>query len=459
MAKKDSKPAAGSFIELGVSGLKRSGGLVREEFHKDLQGRKGMKIYREMRDNSAVVGACLGAIEMLIRQVPWHVEPFSQENEDLERAEFVDTCRRDLSSTWEDTISDMISMLEYGWSLHEIVYKVRNGDVNDPTGRSKYSDGRIGWKKLPIRAQDTLLDWDFDENGGTKAMRQQGPPDYKVRTIPIEKALLFRAKPAKNNPEGRSILRNAYLSWYFAKRIAITEGIGIERDLTGFPVAWIPAACMLADATDEQKATRAHFEAMVRDVKRDEQEGAVFPLEYDQQGHKIYDFTLLTSGGKRQFDTTAIIARYQYEIVMTMLQDVMLMGQPGTISYKGKNMPQLFAISLTGWLGSMAAVFNDHGIPRLMRMNGWPTDRCPQLKHGAIEAEELGALGDYISKVFAAGFVWNQDEGVDDHLRRVARLPKRAKGVKLYGPDGKPVSSKLPAPPAKPAPAEEDAAA
>src|SRR4051812_47014849 len=120
MAKRGNNPPAGSFIELGTSRLKRSGGLVREEVLRDLQGRKGMKVYREMRDNSAVVGACLGAIEMLIRQVPWHVEPFSQDNEDLMRADHVDTCRRDLSSTWEDTISDMISMLEYGWSWHEI---------------------------------------------------------------------------------------------------------------------------------------------------------------------------------------------------------------------------------------------------------------------------------------------------------------------------------------------------
>ena len=40
-----------------------------------------------------------------------------------------------------------------------------------------------------------------------------------------------------DNPEGRSILRNAYFSWYFEKKIAEIEGIGIARDLAGLPRA------------------------------------------------------------------------------------------------------------------------------------------------------------------------------------------------------------------------------
>jgi hypothetical protein len=47
----------------------------------------------------------------------------------------------------------------------------------------------------------------IDEGGGIRAMRQQAAPDYKVREIPIERALLVRAESEKSNPEGRSILR------------------------------------------------------------------------------------------------------------------------------------------------------------------------------------------------------------------------------------------------------------
>lgn len=33
----------------------------------------------------------------------------------------------DMQDTWSDTISEILSFLTYGWSYHEIVYKVRAG--------------------------------------------------------------------------------------------------------------------------------------------------------------------------------------------------------------------------------------------------------------------------------------------------------------------------------------------
>jgi hypothetical protein len=274
--------------EIGTSGLKRSGGLITEEFLPELRGPRAMRVYREMRDNSAVVGACLGAIEMLIRQVSWTVEPVSQEGEDVQRAEFVETCLHDMSSTWAETLGEILTMLPYGFAYHEVVFKRRMGDQNDPSKRSRHSDGLVGWRKIPLRGQDTLLDWVIDEAGGIQAMRQQSAPDYRVREIPIGKALLFRAKSEKNNPEGRSILRNAWFSWYYAKRIAEIEGIGIERDLAGLPIAYIPAECMLPDATSAQKATKAAVEEIVTNIRRDEQEGVVFPQQYDERGNPRY---------------------------------------------------------------------------------------------------------------------------------------------------------------------------
>ena len=115
----------------------------------------------------------------------------------------------DMKETWIDTISEILSFLTYGWSFHEIVYKRRMGKTKDVRTRSKYSDGLIGWQKLPIRAQETLYQWEYDNEDNLLGMTQMPPPDFGMFTIPMEKALLFRTKSRKNNPEGRSILRNA----------------------------------------------------------------------------------------------------------------------------------------------------------------------------------------------------------------------------------------------------------
>ena len=241
--------------EIGRIGQRRYGGTIYEEFLHELRGTRGIEVYREMSENDDVVGAILFAIEMLVRQCDWNVEPGGDTAKDKEAAEFVESCMHDMQDTWTDTISEILSFLTYGWSFHEIVYKRRMGNTKNPTTKSKYTDGLIGWKKLPIRAQETLYRWEYDNEDNLLGMTQMPPPDFGTYTIPMSKALLFRTKSRKNNPEGRSILRNAYRSWYFKRRIQEIEGIGIERDLAGLPVMhgpegldlWNDAAARLND--------------------------------------------------------------------------------------------------------------------------------------------------------------------------------------------------------------------
>lgn len=412
-----------SFAELGRTGLKRWGNIVAEEFLQELRGQRGMKIYREMRDNSSIVGGCLSAIEMLIRQVSWDVEPGGKEQEDLARAEFVEQCFKDLSTPWTDVVVEHLSMLPFGFSLCEIVYKRRDGQRGEAP--SRFSDGRIGWRKLAPRSQESITGWDFDDHDGIRGCWQAAAPDYSLRYLPIGKLLLFRPKAKSGNPEGRSVLRSAYRSYYFAKKIEEIEGIGIGRDLAGLPVFGLPASYMSPDATEEQKAWLASADRIVRGVWRDEQEGLVVPIAYEPNtSNKLFEFSLLSSGGERQFDTTKIVDRYDRRQALTMLHDILILGQPNTVTYKGKNMPNLFAAALGGWLDMIATIYNEVAIPRLVAANAWPVEKLPKLCHGSVEADDLGALGDFVSKIQAAGFVWSVDSGVDARLRRAAGMPK-----------------------------------
>ena len=62
-------PASTDLGEIGSSGLVQYGGEVREDFLRQLQGRRGYATYREMSDNHPVIGAVLYSIEMLVRGV------------------------------------------------------------------------------------------------------------------------------------------------------------------------------------------------------------------------------------------------------------------------------------------------------------------------------------------------------------------------------------------------------
>ena len=407
--------------EYGRIGQKRYGGTFFEEFLPELRGKRGIAVYSEMAENDDVVGGILTAIELLLRQATWRVDPAGPEQADARAAEFVGQCLYDMQETWTDTMSEILSFLTYGWSLHEIVYKRRAGRQRNPALSSKYDDGLIGWQKLPIRAQETLYEWVYDEHDNLLAMQQLPPPDYGILEIPMEKALLFRTKSRKGNPEGRSILRNAYRSWYFKRRIQEIEGIGIERDLAGLPVIYTPEKLDVFKDDPKMQRVKAELQRYVKGIRRDEQEGVILPAGYKLE--------LLSTGGSRQFDTNAIINRYDTRIAMTVMADFILLGHQGIGSYSlSADKSQLFKEAIDTYLDIICEVFNRQAIPRLVEINREHfkglTD-FPKLVHGDVEHIDLGILGDFLQKMSASGILVPDDD-IEDFIRQAAGLPERS---------------------------------
>lgn len=407
--------------EIGRVGQRRYGGIFYEEFLSELRGRKGAEVFTEMSNNDETIGAILFAIEMLVRQASWNVEPGGSTAKDREAAEFVKSCMDDMQQTWIDTISEILSFLTYGWSFHEIVYKRRMGRTKDNRTSSKYDDGLIGWMKLPIRSQETLYQWEYDDQDNLIGMTQMPPPDFGLITIPMNKAMLFRTRSRKDNPEGRSILRTAYRSWYFKRRIQEIEGIGIERDLAGLPVITTPEGMDIWDKDDEDmNAIRAGLEAMVKNIRRDSTEGLVLPFGYT--------FELTSTGGSRQFDTNSIIARYDTKISQTVLADFIQLGHESVGSFAlSSDKTNLFSMAICAFLDIICQTFNSQGIPTLIDINGdhfaGVTD-YPRLTHGDIEDVDLATMATFIKDMTSIGVII-PDESLEDYVRQLGKLPKR----------------------------------
>lgn len=407
--------------EIGRVGQRRYGGIFYEEFLSELRGRKGAEVFTEMSNNDETIGAILFAIEMLVRQASWNVEPGGSTAKDREAAEFVKSCMDDMQQTWIDTISEILSFLTYGWSFHEIVYKRRMGRTKDNRTSSKYDDGLIGWMKLPIRSQETLYQWEYDDQDNLIGMTQMPPPDFGLITIPMNKAMLFRTRSRKDNPEGRSILRTAYRSWYFKRRIQEIEGIGIERDLAGLPVITTPEGMDIWDKDDEDmNAIRTGLEAMVKNIRRDSTEGLVLPFGYT--------FELTSTGGSRQFDTNSIITRYDTKISQTVLADFIQLGHESVGSFAlSSDKTNLFSMAICAFLDIICQTFNSQGIPALIDINGdhfaGVTD-YPRLTHGDIEDVDLATMATFIKDMTSIGVII-PDESLEDYVRQLGKLPKR----------------------------------
>lgn len=402
--------------EIGSSGLRRQTGMVFEEFLPDLQGVRAVRVFREMADNDPVIGAELFAIEQVILSSSWTWRAANDSNEAHAVRDFFAGATEDMSHTWRDFLSEALSMMTYGWALHELVYKIRRGpEQEDPSLRSRFTDGKFGWRKIALRAQETLSRWDFDEEGGIRGMVQIAPPDYNERHLSIEKSLLFRTKIHKNNPEGRSVLRNAYRPWYFGKRIEEIEAIGIERDLAGLPIATPPEEYNL---TAPENADQVEYvKNLLRNVRRDEQEGILKPTGWE--------FILLSTGGRRAIDTDATVARYNRLKAMTVLAQFIMLGTEKVGSYSlAITHEDLFLTAVSGWLTSIGDVINRHAVPRLGALNGFPLDLLPRAEPSPIREPKVAELGKFLADAVGVGII-TADENLEQHLRSLAKLPAK----------------------------------
>jgi hypothetical protein len=394
-----------------------------------------------MLDNSPTVGAIMFAINQSMRQVSWRVEAPDDTPNSIEGSEFLESCMEDMSQSWPEFISESLSMLTYGFAPHEIVYKRRLGRQKQSSqakrATSKYTDGKIGWKKLALRGQDTVLKWFFDDEGDITGMTQQ-PWFGGLIDLPINKLLLFRPHAHKNNPEGNSILRSAYRPWWFTKRLEEQEAIALER-MSGTPEFRVPNKLLEAAANGDPNALAAlqQFKNIVTSIKVDEQMGLITPSDTYMNADgtpstvPMYEFVYNVPKGTRtavQFDPS--IERYKLDIMTSVLADFLTLGHSarGTQTL-GVTKLDLFFQATEGWLDANAAVLNDFGVARLWELNGEDEDTRPRLAPDMPKRVDLDSLGNYIYNMAQAGFQISADDDLQNYLRDVADLPEMSEGL------------------------------
>ena len=240
----DDTPDRFKLSESGYLGLNVFNGVSNDELKRELNFPNSINTYKQMSYHGTINSA-LTLYENMVGKVDWLFKPVKDATEEeLNQARIINEMMHDFTDqTWSEFISDALSANMYGFSVHEKVYRRRlkaNG--------SRYDDGLIGWKKLPIRNQETIEKFIFSEDGNEiKGVKQNlsAVSDvynrYSSRTnnevlLPKSKILLFRAGRHKGDPFGKSMLRDAYLSWRFLSVIEEIEANGVAKDLAGLPV-------------------------------------------------------------------------------------------------------------------------------------------------------------------------------------------------------------------------------
>ena len=410
---------------LGVTGLSIWGGVLGEEYLTALKGTRKAKVFKEMQDD-AVIGTLLDSMWMPLMAAEFETTPAGETPQDKLNTEFLDQVMNDMTRySWRQHVLDALSMMVWGWSASEMVFKKRLGPEGNPS--SQFNDGKIGLHILDPRGQETLHHWKMDEEFTVESMFQQDPNSGRLIEIPAWKMLHATFRSRKRSPEGSSPLRSLYRAWYTRKNLEVLEAIGAERDLAGLPVIYLPYG-----ATDTDKAAA---ETLVRNLRQDEEAGIILPAPPSpdtEHGKTGWKFELIGSPGSKQFNVRQIIQDLNKIILMRFFAQFLMLGmeQVGTQALV-EGSQDFFSLALKSIQHELEETWNQQLVPLLFSMN-------PGMLSGAsglpqIDWAEPGSKD--IAKIVAAAQAMvsaqllTPDQSLEDFLRATVGFPDRPAGV------------------------------
>lgn len=422
--------------ELGVVGLKQHGGRIQEEARKELRFPEANRTFRTMAQDATIASA-LSLFEMMVSRVEWIVDTGIDPTPEMKaNAKFLEEVMHDMDQSWRSFIQEVTSAFTYGFCINEKVYRRRTWDNG-----SQYNDNKVGFKKLPVRSQDTINKWLYSDDGRDLIGVQQSlatitdGTDRYVKLlsatgtidIPRKKFMLFRVDAKRDNPEGNSPLRAAYHAWKYRTLVEEQEAVGVTRDMNGMPTLYLPPRYMSADASEAEKAIYEYYKNVIRNIQMNEQSGLILPQAFDPDSrHPLFKFELTSTQGGKMYDTDAIIKRWDNKILMVLFADMLKMGQDqvGSYSLAGAK-TNIMAMAIEARLQEIQDVLNNDMVKQLFAMNGVSPDvKLPKLIYGDLDEVDLDEFSKAIQRVGSVGGL-ERDRPVMNKIRDALKIVRR----------------------------------
>ena len=385
---------------IGTTGLKHMGGRIREEYLNALKSWSSeVKLYLEMRDDP-IIGAQLDAIKLPLQAATFDVQPSPGGSpNDAAAAEWLWDCMNNMDGqTWNSHVEDALESLDFGFALGELVL-------------DKRADGRLWLRNIDPRGQESLDRWEYDEAERDKldAFVQLDPNSGGTFTIPISKCLHFKFRGRKGNPQGKSLLRALYWPYKFARNLEDLEGIGIERDVGGMPVAKLKEG----GYEDNDIVT---LKAALKGLRKDEE---VYLIEPEGVDIRAY------AGGSKIYDTNVVIDRWHKIMLMRFFSQFLILGM-GNVGTQAlvKGSHDFFALALEAVQRYLLETWNQQLVPYLFKFNQWPNiSGYPTIVWEKPGRVDLVALVNFMNTAIGAKLLTPTDLD-EDHIRSLADLPE-----------------------------------
>lgn len=437
---------------IGVGGFRRASGFIYNDYILELSDPVRLPwIWREMRESHTAIAAMLYTIESIGGGVGWHVEPglsgplndegqATETDMDKSAAKFLESVMEDVETPWRDLIVDLLSCTTYGWSVSEVTYKLRRGKLGDPNQfDSKFNDGMVGWGKFTPISQVTRWSWIFNEEKTSPryneavAIEQLSAPDWQRRHIPLNKCVHVTFKSYMGSPEGWSPLRAVYTTYRYSQKLQLILAQGADRDLSGYPVVYIPEEIILGQASGDAAYSEIYrqYVDLATKTRRDDAEGLVLPssVYMDNDGKPTsvpkYRFELLSSGGSRQFDLTNVLGMLNNWILSTLSADIISLGHEGVGSFAlADSKDDTMKRGIEALLNRIQDAVNSQMVRQLFELNpNFDIKEMPKIVHDGLSEKDVNGIADYLIKIKQAGIPIPLDKDMLVYLLEQADIP------------------------------------
>lgn len=376
-----------------------------------------IQTYKKMVRSDASCRSSLRAGKAPVLGADYFFEPFDDSEEALIAQEFAEFNIFKASNVpWIKTLSEILTMLDNGFSTFEPVYELREWapKLLKPTSNRKvYTTLR----KLPIRPAATIERFAYDENGGPVGVWQNvvvGPGKAtsgggrSTRVfIPIEKLIVFTFEGEGSNLEGESILRSAFSHWFYKTTLYKIDAIQKERHGIGVPNIEIQSGASDADVE------LAH--TLGRNLRTNEFSYIVRPPTL-QVGFAELSGNLV--------DALESANHHDNMIMKNILVQFLNLGIEGSGGGRavGATAFDMFLKSMSFLANYICDCFNLYLIPRLISYN-FQTDKFPKMSVTNIgETRDDQAWSAAVRNLLEAAGI-TPDLPLENHLRKKLDLP------------------------------------
>lgn len=393
---------------------------------EDLKLPKAFNTYRDMLLDEYISGGLL-LTKNLISKLDYSL--VVSENASEQEKILVKKLNKSLSNlsgyTKADYLNQVLSLLEYGQSMFEIVMKRDSGTtVFDtfspihPIDVNKYVYNRNVLKQLVLNPSD---------NDGLIVQQERTEKKLDGR-----KVVQYKLNPSLDYPLGQSLLNRCYLPWKKKGIASEYELIGVAKNLSGVLKIKAPAEYIQAYYNDPASANAQYMQELIDQAElthAGKTSVAVVASDSTENGVSLFDLTTIGNAEGADIDVNEIIKRYDLSILTTLYTDILAMGQGGGGSFAlSDSKTTILSLFIDSLLHAITSGF-EKVVKAAYEANGvLPKGDYAKLTFGEVEKLDFDAFSRGWQRLVQSGAVQADDE-LESFIRTQAKAPAKDKST------------------------------